>query len=134
MTVRRSEEGFTLIETVLFIVILGVVLGVLVPFSAALKKSPVPVAEQQAVALAQGELDQTIAQRHAAGFAPVGTGACVLPMPATFSCSRTVCFVPASDLNDTSACGGATRYKRVQVTITNALIGNVTAVTLLANY
>jgi hypothetical protein len=120
----------------MFIVIFGLAAGILIPLTQGVSGSANPVLTQQAIALAQGELDQTVAQRHAFGFGPVATGACVLSMAGFpgFSCSRTVCFVPATNLNDTSNCGVATNFKQVQVTITKPEIGDTTAVTLVTNY
>jgi type II secretory pathway pseudopilin PulG len=128
---KLSSKGFTLIETVVFIIVLGVILGILIPFTVSMKGSPNPVAVQQAMALAQAELDQTVAQKHAAGFGSVVAG-CVVPMTGAFTCSRTVCFVPAANLNDTSNCATATNFKRIQVTVANP-VTSVTAVTLLTN-
>jgi len=115
------------------LVIFGLAAGILIPLTQGVSGSANPVLTQQAIALAQAELDQTVAQRHAFGFGPVATGACVVSTAGFpgFSCSRTVCFVPATNLN---SCGGATNYKRVEVTITKAEIGGITAVTLVANY
>lgn len=126
-----QERGFTLIEIVIFIMVIGLAVGILIPLTQSVSGSANPVITQQAIALAQAELDQTIAQKRAAGFGPIASGACVVPMPAGFTCARAVCFVPATNLN---SCGAATDFKRVDVTITNAVIGNVTAVTLLTDY
>lgn len=118
------------------LVIFGLAAGILIPLTQGASGSASPVLTQQAIALAQAELDQTVAQRHAFGFGPVTTGACVVSTAGFpgFSCSRTVCFVPATNLNDTSNCGVATNYKRVEVTLTKAEIGGITAVTLVTSY
>lgn len=137
MKILSSRRGFTLIEIVVFIIVLGIVLGVLAPFTVGMQGSPNAVVTQQALALAQGELEQTIAIRRAPalGFGFVVSGPpCYLTMPAGFTCAREVCYVPEVNPNDTSNCGGVTNYRRVQVTITHAAIGNVTAVTLVTNY
>lgn len=117
----------------MFIVIFGLAAGILIPLTQGVSGSANPVLTQQAISLAQAELDQTVAQRHAFGFGPVATGACVVSTAGFpgFSCSRTVCFVPATNLE---SCGAATNYKRVQVTITKPEIGDITAVTLVTNY
>lgn len=126
-----QERGFTLIETLIFIIVLGLAAGILMPLTQSVSGSANPVITQQAIALAQAELDQTIAQKRAAGFGPIASGICDVPMPAGFTCAREVCFVPAANLNN---CGATTDFKRVEVRITNAVIGTVTAVTLLTNY
>lgn len=131
MKIFSSKQGFTLIETIIFIVVLGAILGVLIPLSVSLKGSPSPVAVQQAIALAQADLDQAVAQKHAGGFGSVVAG-CVVPMTGAFTCARTICFVPAANLNDISSCGTATNFLRIQVTVSNP-VTSVTAVTLVGN-
>ena len=131
------QKGFTLIEIVVFIVVLGFLAGVLIPFTVSLSRSSEPTFSQQAVTLAQAELEHAVGRRRAGGFAaiiPVGlNNACVTAMLANFTCLRDICYVPAGNLNDTSACATVTNYKRVEVTISHAAIGSVTAVTLFTN-
>ncbi|MCG3112479.1 MAG: type II secretion system GspH family protein [Candidatus Manganitrophus sp. SB1] len=139
LTLIRSslmlERGFTLIEIVVFIVVLGFLGGVLIPFTVSLRGSSQPTSTQQALALAQAELEQAVAQRRASGFAGVTAGCTLglMPSPA-FTCTRTVCYVPAGNLNDTTCGPTPTDYKRVEVTISHAAIGSLTAVTLFTNY
>jgi prepilin-type N-terminal cleavage/methylation domain-containing protein len=128
------EQGFTLIETIIVIVVLSVAFGILIPFTEALRGSANAVLTQQAVALVQGEIDQVIAEKRANGFNSITTGGCALSLLTGFTCSRTVCYVPSTNVDDTSACGTATSYKRVMVTVSNSVLGDVTAVTLLMNY
>lgn len=45
-----------------------------------------------------------------------------------------VCYVPSTNLNDTSACNTTTDYKRIQVTVSNATLGSVVLVTVMGNY
>lgn len=130
----RSERGFTLIEVIVFIIVIGLFAGMLVPFTVGHRGSPSASLAQKGIDLAQAELEQTVAQKRANGFGALATGGCVTPMLAGFICTRTVCYVPLANLNDTSACGTATNYKRVEVKITNTAIGDVTAVTLFTNY
>ena len=135
---RGKERGFTLIEIVIFIIIIGVAAGILLPLTQSVRGSVAPVFTQQAITLAQGELDQVVAQRRAGGFGSVVLGnpaACAVPMLPGFICSRTVCSVPAADLNNTGNCLTlVSDYRRVAVAVTHASIGSVTAVTLLTNY
>ena len=130
---RGKERGFTLIEIVIFIIIIGVAAGILLPLTQSVRGSVAPVFTQQAITLAQGELDQVVAQRRAGGFGSVaiGSSGCILPMLTGFTCARTVCSVPSTGLN---SCGVPSDYKRVEVAVTHASIGSVTAVTLLTNY
>ncbi len=130
-------QGFTLIETIITVVVIGIVgAAVMLPFVNSLSGSPNPVWIQQASDLAQGEIEQVVATKRASGFGGIATGAsaCGVPMPAGFTCSRSVCFVSALNLNDTSACATATAYKRVAVTVNHATVGDVSAVLLVTNY
>lgn len=131
-----GAHGFTLIETIITVLVIAIVgAAVMLPFVNSLSGSPNPVWIQQASDLVQGELEQVIATKRASGFGAIATGGCSVPTPAEFSpCTRTVCYVPAGNLNDTSACGTATAYKRVEVTVPHATVGNVTAVLLVTNY
>jgi len=133
-----TMRGFTLIETIITIVIISIAAaGVMIPFMTSLGGSPKALLTQQGMGLAQGELDQLIAEKRANGFGSIATGAvaCTLPMlPGFVPCTRTVCYVPVANLNDTSACATVTNFKQATITITSAVAGNITAVTLLANY
>jgi prepilin-type N-terminal cleavage/methylation domain-containing protein len=136
-----KSNGFTLIEIIITLVVLSLgVVGVLSVFSLGIGRSADPLVVGQATQLAQGELDAVIGIKAASGFsaAALGTGtgqACKTnPMLTGYTCSLDICFVPAGNLNDTSACGTATSYKRVAATVTNAAGGSVVAVTLLTNY
>lgn len=130
-----AVRGFTLIEVIITILVIAIIgTAVLLPFVSSLSGSPNPVVIQQAADLAQGELEQVIATKRASGFATIASGCSAFPMPAGFTCTRTVCYVPAANLNDTSACATATAYKRVALTINHALVGDVSAVLLVTNY
>ncbi|MEW6684080.1 MAG: type II secretion system protein [Nitrospirota bacterium] len=127
-------RGFTLIEVTITILVIAIIgTAVLLPFVSSLSGSPNPVVMQQAIDLAQGELEQVIATKRANGFAAIVSGCSAFPMPAGFTCTRTVCYVPAANLNDTSTCAAATAYKRVAVTVNHALVGDVSAVSLVTN-
>ncbi len=136
-------KGFTLIETIITLVVLSIAaIGVLSVFTIGIKGSADPLLAGQAVQLAQGELDQNIGEKAVNGFASPNLAAnaasiACLSAPSLlpgFACDRTVCFVPAADLNDITNCTSATNYKRVTVTITQPTIGSVTLNTVVANY
>lgn len=136
-SLMRATQGFTLIETIITIVVIAIVAGsFMVPFMTSLGGSPKLALTEQALSLVQGESDQLIADKRANGFGsiPTGNSACGLPMPGGFNCSRNICYVPAANLNDASACATVTVYQRATITITQVVAGTVTAVTLLANY
>lgn len=59
----RQRQGFTLIEIVITIVILGAVAGILVPFFNAITHSPDPVIRERAISLGQAMMDEIMAKR-----------------------------------------------------------------------
>jgi prepilin-type N-terminal cleavage/methylation domain-containing protein len=146
-----NDQGFTLIETVLVVVILGLSLGVLIPFTVSLRNSAAPVLTQQATLLAQEKLEQIVADRldktTPRGFVyatTLGNYPAENPIAGMTGFNRSVAIacVTTADLN---AAGTApnpscalsdarTDYARVTVTVFNAALGNVTTVMLLTNY
>lgn len=60
---RQHNQGFTLIEIVVTIVILGAVAGILVPFFNAIVHSPDPVIRERAISLGQSMMDEIMAKR-----------------------------------------------------------------------
>ena len=58
-----ANYGFTLIEIVITIVILGAVAGILVPFFNAIVHSPDPVIRERAISLGQAMMDEIMAKR-----------------------------------------------------------------------
>lgn len=139
---KPEEGGFTLMEIIITIAVLGIAaVGVLAVFSTGIKGSANPLLVAQATQLAQGELYTVVGIKRASGFnavtLPSGVGQVCktnAAMLTGFTCALDICYVPAGNLNDTAACATATSYKRIAVTITNASIGSVTAVTLLTSY
>lgn len=139
-----GEGGFTLIETVITLIVLSIaVIGVLSVFTTGIQGSADPLLVDQAVQLAQGEMDRNIGEKIANTFNSPNLAANIAPVACLssaafllpgFTCGRTVCFVPASNLNDISNCTSATNYKHVTVTITQAAIGTVTMDTVVTNY
>jgi prepilin-type N-terminal cleavage/methylation domain-containing protein len=132
---RSGVSGFTLIETIITLVVLSLAaVGVLSVFTSGMKGSANPLILGQATQLAQGEMDQILGEKTGAGgFGSIVTSGCVLTLPG-FNCSRTVCYVTTADLNSTAACGVATIYKHVTVTVTQPTIGNVIVDSLITNY
>ena len=59
----RQNDGFTLVEIVITIVILGAVAGILVPFFNAITHSPDPVIRERAISLGQAMMDEIMAKR-----------------------------------------------------------------------
>ncbi|MFQ6758332.1 MAG: type II secretion system protein [Deltaproteobacteria bacterium] len=59
----RQNAGFTLVEIVITIVILGAVAGILVPFFNAIVHSPDPVIRERAISLGQAMMDEIMAKR-----------------------------------------------------------------------
>jgi MSHA pilin protein MshD len=59
----RYQRGFTLIELVIAIVILGFVSLILIPFVTSITHSPDPVIRQKAVALGQAMMDEIAAKK-----------------------------------------------------------------------
>lgn len=58
-----ANRGFTLLEIVITIVILGAVAGILVPFFNAITHSPEPVIRERATSLGQAMMDEIMAKR-----------------------------------------------------------------------
>lgn len=136
-SMARTTHGFTLIETIITIVVIAIAAASFaVPFMTSLGGSPKAALTQQALSLAQGESDQLIADKKANGFGsiPTGNSGCVLPMPGGFNCNRNICYVPVTNLNSAGACAVVTNFQRATITITQAVAGTVTAVTLLTNH
>jgi prepilin-type N-terminal cleavage/methylation domain-containing protein len=133
---KLGSKGFTLIEIVMTLIVLSIAaVGVLSVFSVGITGRANPLILNQAVHLAQGEMDKVAGDRVlAGGFGTIATGGCFSTMLAGFGCSRTVCYVPSANLNDISACGTPTNFKHVTVTITQPTIENVSMDTIIANY
>ena len=145
------DQGFTLIETVIVIVVLGLSLGVMIPFTMSLMNSADSVLTQQAALLAQEKLEQIVADRldktTPRGFVYAttpGNYPAENPITGVTGFNRSVAIVCVTTAN-LNAAGTApnpscslsdvrTDYAHVTVTVSNAVLGNVTAVTMLANY
>ncbi len=132
MKSRLSQEGFTLIETVITLIVLSIAaVGVLTVFTAGITGSANPLIINQAVQLAQGEMDEVVGERVANGFNGINA-ACITTMPSGFGCGRTIIYVNPGSLN--TAAGGPTNYKHVTVSISQPTIGSIGLDTLVTNY
>jgi MSHA pilin protein MshD len=63
VSVQKTAAGFTLIELVLTIVILGFSAMILIPFFSAITHSPDPVLREKAMALGQAMMDEILAKK-----------------------------------------------------------------------
>ncbi|MCK5405450.1 MAG: prepilin-type N-terminal cleavage/methylation domain-containing protein [Desulfobulbaceae bacterium] len=59
----NAESGFTLIELVITIVIMGFIATIMIPFIQSITHSPDPMIRQQAIALGQALMDEILAKR-----------------------------------------------------------------------
>ena len=88
-----AAQGFTLIEIVITIVILGMVAGIMVPFFNAIVRSPDPVIRERAISLAQSMMDEIMAKRWDEN-TPMGGG----PLNTNESARGTVAATPVANL------------------------------------
>jgi MSHA pilin protein MshD len=133
-----ASGGFTLIEIIITLVVLSIAaVGVLSVFTSGMRGSANPLVLSQAIALAQEQMDETIALKKSGGFnavAPVAPGP-FIPAVAGFTWSRTVNCVTAVDLDtSTGAPPCASGYAHVIVTVTNTVVGSVSVDTVVTDY
>lgn len=146
-----AERGFTLIETIISVIILAIAAGILIPFIVSLQGSANPILMEQAVVLGQERLEQVIADRrdgvtpkwfrYATNPANYPNEIPVAGFP-SFTRSVAIACVTAANLDAAGtapnpSCAlsdGRTDYARITVTVTHAVVGDVTAVGLLTNY
>ena len=124
---QRRDDGFSLIEAIVFIVVLGVLLaGLVVAFASPLLRSPAAGSLDLAAELAQQRMELILAQRRATGFAGF-TDPC--PGPA-------ICTPPAGYTVTSSIVAGygadPTNYKVVTVSVSGT--STISAAALVANY
>lgn len=146
-----DDQGFTLVETVIVIAVLGLSLGVLIPFTVSLRNSVAPPLTQQAALLAQEKLEQIVADRldntTPKGFVYATNpanypGENPIAGVTGFSRSVAITCVTTANLNAAGtvpnpSCALSnvrTDYARVTVTVSNPYVGSVSSVTILANY
>jgi prepilin-type N-terminal cleavage/methylation domain-containing protein len=131
---QKTNSGFTLIEAVITLVVLSIAaVGVLSVFTVGSKGSANPLLVNQAIGLAQGEMEQVLGEKMApGGFAAIGTGAGIPCVSTILNCNRTIYYVNPGALN--TQVGGPTNYKHVTVTITQPTIGSVSVESIVTNY
>lgn len=88
-----AAQGFTLIEIVITIVILGAVAGIMVPFLNAITHSPDPVIRERAISLGQAMMDEIMAKRWDEN-TPMGGG----PLNTDESARGTIAATPVANL------------------------------------
>ena len=122
---RGGQSGFTLIEAVMIIVLLGIIGTSILMYFASIRSSGDPVLLNQASALAQERMEKVMADKKATGFnSIVAVPPAALPAPfANFTREVEVFCVQEADLNTNSGtmpnCTDSDiRAKRVRVTVT----------------
>ncbi len=134
------SRGFTLVETLMVIVLIGVVgTGILLYF-AGMRGGADPLLSVQALELAQEKMEEILSDKKASGFGyivnvnyPAENPVDGVNFP-NFNRSTSICFVAEGDLNDTGNCGTATDWKRIGVTVSWTGGGQVDLVTILSNH
>src|SRR5437773_888526 len=124
----RGQQGFTLIEVILFIVILGVLAStILLASISALKNTPALHQGLIANQLANQCMEWFKGQRQLNGFSSLTCPS--TPSPAL--CSTLTGFTVTSSISCT-AINGDSNYKTITVTVSG--LGNATLSTLIAGY
>jgi prepilin-type N-terminal cleavage/methylation domain-containing protein len=126
----KKQRGFTLLELIVFIVIVGIVLtGVAVPLVTLLQKLPTNNHQTVALALARERMDLILGQRWSSGFSsfsdPCGGGSppTICTPPTGYTVTSTIAAVTIS---------GDSNYKTITVTVSGT--GSATLVTLVGSY
>lgn len=147
MNILKNQKGFSLIEAIIVIIVISIgAIGVLSVFITGTKGAGNPLVTIQAVELGQEKLDIVIGDRQntARGYS-YATNPANYPAEspvsgfANFNRSVAIACVTTADFNAAGSapapsCVGVTNYARVTVTVTHAVIGSITTVTLLTNY
>lgn len=135
-----SQAGFTLIETIMVITIIAVIGTAILIYFAGVRSSADPVLTAQAVKLAEQQMEQTLSDKQANGFAsivPIAPAPLAAPFD-SFTRQVDVACVQESDLNTASgtmpACADTDiQAKNVKVTVTWAG-GSVNLATVITNH
>ena len=99
----RRHTGFTLIELVLTIVLLGFVSLILIPFMQSITHSPDPMLRERAVALGQALMDEILAKRWDE-YTPMGGGPIITGESPTPSGTPGACGPPCTTPNNRLYC------------------------------
>lgn len=136
MTGNRRAPGFTLIEMVVFIVIVGIAaVALLRMFSQTMPRSPAPSQLTQATQLAQERMELILGRRSVAGYAALNDP-CVGGTPPAI-CTGTFGYVVAvSGISSLVAWNGnpTTDFKLITVTVTLNGLQLAQSDAVVANY
>ncbi len=102
--ISGADQGFTLIEIVITIILLGAVAAILAPFFNAIVHSPDPVIRERAISLGQAMMDEIMAKRWdentpvgggpvITSETPAASGTSCIPEPYSCTGNRLYCFV-----------------------------------------
>jgi prepilin-type N-terminal cleavage/methylation domain-containing protein len=129
----NKHKGFTLVELIIFIVIIGVSVSSLITvYRTALKNTPTGNYQTTAIELAQGRMEIILGQKRLKGFTSFSD-----PCPAA-----AVCSIPASLSDDftivsnvvNTTISGDSNYKIITVTVTGPQNSRASLKTLVARY
>lgn len=124
---RFRNGGFSLVEAIVFIVVLGVLLASLVvTFGSSLRLSPQAGQIDVAAELAQQRMELILAQHRAAGYAAMAD-----PCPGPAACTPPAGYTVTSSFAAGFA-GDPSNYKVITVDVTGT--GTARATALVANY
>jgi Tfp pilus assembly protein PilV len=123
-----SKQGFSLIELIIFIVLLGIGIGVLAPLVITLRYVHRIDKQTEALELTQQRMELILAQKNINGFSNFTDPCSGSPLPA-------VCSVPSNYTVTATIANnwlGDSDYK--VITVTTSGDGNASLKTLVANY
>lgn len=123
-----KHNGFSLIELIIFILILAIGIGVLLPITTTLGYIQHIDQQTQALELAQQRIELILAQKHMQGFAYF-SDPCVSASPPAICSVPSGFTVTAAIANDW---GGDPEYK--VITVTTSGLANAELQTIVANY
>jgi len=122
----NQESGFTLIELIVFIIIIGVIAtGLFLAFNVSLEKQPDMQATEIANHLARQRMDIILGQRSMLGFSSYAD-----PCPGPAICNSVPGYAVSSSIQNNW--GGNTAYNIISVTVSGKANANLQ--TVVANY
>ena len=129
LSLKHMQQGFTLIELIIFIVILGILgVSILMTFSVALKNTPKVESASIATELAQQRMDVIFGQRKIVGFVSMAD-------PCVSTPSLPVCTTPAGYTVTSSIANnwlGNTEFKTITITVAGT--GTASLTSMVGNY